>query len=217
MDPFSCDFDSPPFGYKPDDSRLFPDVPPTPPPPVPARHSGRQRHCQRPHPRSSSRLVNPFSSDFDSPPIAPNYKLDDSGLFSDVPPTPPTPHPPYQLGVQDADADAPPLPPTVVDDISKKRKVDGSPARKPPAWELNYKLGSGAYGTVYLEKVQTPSMRSSELWAVKKISRCSPNFPAKRYQAEISNLRALSNVGSAQTWFISYLALVSFELSLTCQ
>ena len=64
----------------------------------------------------------------------------------------------------------------------------------PPRWRLNYKIGSGSFGTVFLEKVLARGMESPELWAVKRISRTLPNFPAKRYQAEMQNLRVLSKV-----------------------
>ena len=73
-------------------------------------------------------------------------------------------------------------------------EVDSTSVREPPAWTLTYRIGSGAFGTVFLEKVQTREMESPELWAVKRIPRALPNFPAKRYQAEVKNLQALSNV-----------------------
>jgi len=72
--------------------------------------------------------------------------------------------------------------------------VYGAPVREPPAWKLDYKIGSGAFGTVYLEKVQTREMGSPELWAVKSIPKAVPNFPAKRYQEEVRNLQELSKV-----------------------
>ncbi|PUU79976.1 kinase-like domain-containing protein [Tuber borchii] len=64
---------------------------------------------------------------------------------------------------------------------------------EPPAWRLNYRIGSGAFGTVFLEKVQTRGMESPELWAVKRIPRNLPNFSPKQSQAEIKTLQALSN------------------------
>ena len=82
-------------------------------------------------------------------------------------------------------------------------EIFSAPVSNPPAWKLNYKIGSGAYGTVFLEKVQTPKMDSPELWAVKRISRGLPNFPAKRYQAEIKNLQAVSNVRFTQIYLFS--------------
>jgi len=72
--------------------------------------------------------------------------------------------------------------------------VSNGPVREPPAWRLNYKIGSGAYGTVFLENVQTCNMKSPELWAVKRIPRAFPNFTFKRYQVEIRNLEALARV-----------------------
>ena len=81
----------------------------------------------------------------------------------------------------------------------EEMEVHGAPVREPPAWKLNYKIGSGTFGTVFLEKVQTCGMEFPELWAVKKISRDLPNFPAKQYQNEVKNLQALSNVSYVQT------------------
>lgn len=75
--------------------------------------------------------------------------------------------------------------------------------REPPAWKLDCKIGRGAFGTVFLEKVQTRGMYFPELWAVKRISRDLPNFPTKQYQAEIKNLQALSNVSSVQNCILS--------------
>ncbi|PUU73944.1 kinase-like domain-containing protein [Tuber borchii] len=76
----------------------------------------------------------------------------------------------------------------------------GATVREPPAWKLNCKIGRGAFGTVFLEKVQRHGIESPELWAVKKIPRDLPNFPTKQYQAEIKNLRALSN----HEWFVKF-------------
>ncbi|RPA92710.1 kinase-like protein [Choiromyces venosus 120613-1] len=76
----------------------------------------------------------------------------------------------------------------------------GAPVREPPAWKLNYTIGSGSFGTVFLEKVQTRAMEEPELWAVKRISRTVPNFPAKRYKDEIKNFQALS----AHEWFVKF-------------
>ena len=74
------------------------------------------------------------------------------------------------------------------------REIDRVPIREPPSWELNYKIGSGAYGTVFLVNVQTLGMKPPELWAVKRIPQTLPNFTLKRYQAEINNLQLLSSV-----------------------
>ena len=71
------------------------------------------------------------------------------------------------------------------------------PVREPPAWRLDCRIGSGTFGNVFLEKVQTRLMDSPELWAVKRIPKAVPNFPARRYQEEIKNLQALLNVSSA--------------------
>ena len=81
--------------------------------------------------------------------------------------------------------------------------VSRTPVREPPAWRLNYKIGSGACGTVFLEYVQTLDMKSPELWAVKRIPQAFPNFTFKRYQAEIKNLEALARVSLSRTHTIS--------------
>ena len=75
--------------------------------------------------------------------------------------------------------------------------------REPPAWRLNYKIGAGACGAVFLENVHIPEMKSPELWAVKRISRTLSNFTFKRYQAKIMNLQALAGVSFAGTCIIS--------------
>jgi len=81
--------------------------------------------------------------------------------------------------------------------------VHYAPVRESPAWKLNCKIGSGAFGTVFLEKVQTREMGSPELWAVKRLSRTVPNFPAKQYQSEVKNLQTLSNVSFVKTCALS--------------
>ena len=81
-----------------------------------------------------------------------------------------------------------------------------------PALKASYEIGRGAFGTVFLKKVQTRGMESPELWAVKRIPRDLPHFPTMRYQAEIRNLRALSSVSFAQTCPAPQQALVSFDL-----
>ena len=73
-------------------------------------------------------------------------------------------------------------------------ELDSSPVREPPAWNLNYKIGTGTFGIVFLEKVQMHGMESPELWAVKRLSRTTPSFPAREYDNEIKNLKALSDV-----------------------
>ena len=70
----------------------------------------------------------------------------------------------------------------------------GVTVRKPPAWKLNYRIGTSAFGTIFLEKVQTRRMESPEFWAVKRIPMATPNFSPRRYQEEVRNLQALSNV-----------------------
>ena len=85
----------------------------------------------------------------------------------------------------------------------EETEVYGAPVREPPAWKLNYRIGSGAFGTVFLEKVQTRRMEFPELWAVKRISRELPHFPTKQYQAEIKNLQALSNVSFVRNCILS--------------
>jgi len=92
----------------------------------------------------------------------------------------------------------------------------GAPVREPPFWKLDYIIGSGALGTVFLEKVQTSGMEFPELWAVKRIPRTLPNFPSKRFQNEIKNLQALSNVCFAQQCVLSPWALVSFGMWEDC-
>jgi len=94
----------------------------------------------------------------------------------------------------------------------KAAGVSRAPVREQPAWRLNYKIGTGACGTVYLEKVQTRDMKSPELWAVKRIPRAFPNFTWKRYQAEIKNLEALARVSVSRTRTISLPILVSSNL-----
>ena len=93
-----------------------------------------------------------------------------------------------------------------------------APIREPPAWRLDYIIGTGAYGTVFLESVHLPGMQSSELWAVKRIPQTLPNFTFKRYQAEIKNLRALAGVSFAQTCTLSKPASGSISVisCLTC-
>ncbi|PUU83243.1 kinase-like domain-containing protein [Tuber borchii] len=79
-------------------------------------------------------------------------------------------------------------------------EIDSSHIGKPPAWKLNYRIGRGSFGAVFLEKVAPSDQKPPELWAVKRISRTLPNLPVKRYQAEIQNLRVLSNY----EWFVKF-------------
>ena len=98
--------------------------------------------------------------------------------------------------------------------------VSRAPVREPPAWRLNYKIGSGACGTVFLENVQTRDMKSPELWAVKRVPRAFPNFTFKRYQAEIKNLEALSRVSFSWTHPFHKLHCsrsIYFRSCLTCR
>ena len=78
-------------------------------------------------------------------------------------------------------------------------ETDSSNLGELPAWKLNYRIGRGSFGAVFLEKVAPHDRESPELWAVKRISRTLPNFPAKRYQAEIQNLQVLSKVSFLQS------------------
>ena len=94
------------------------------------------------------------------------------------------------------------------------RAIDRAPFREPPSWRLDYQIGSGAYGTVFLENVQTREMESPELWAVKRIPQTLPNFTPKRYQAEIDNFELLARVSFARVCIILLPALASFNLSL---
>ena len=103
-------------------------------------------------------------------------------------PQPPTPHYPQAHASRPADPPSPSLP------HPQPREIDRAPVRNPPSWRLNYKIGTGACGTVFLENVQTVGMKSPELWAVKRIPRALPNFTFKRYQAEINNLQLVSRV-----------------------
>ncbi|PUU77870.1 kinase-like domain-containing protein [Tuber borchii] len=75
-----------------------------------------------------------------------------------------------------------------------------TPVSQPPAWRLNYEIGTGGSGTVFLENVHIPGMKSPELWAVKRISRTLPNFTFKRYEAEINNLQTLAR----HEWFVKF-------------
>ncbi|KAG0124128.1 kinase-like domain-containing protein [Tuber indicum] len=81
-----------------------------------------------------------------------------------------------------------------------EKEVYDATVREPPAWRLKFKIGSGAFGNVFLEKVQLRGMESPELWAVKMISKAVPNFPAKQYQAEVRNFQALSK----HEWFVKF-------------
>ena len=98
--------------------------------------------------------------------------------------------------------DNPSLPPNSPAPKPEAVGADRAPVRDPPAWRMNYKIGTGACGTVFLENVQIPGMESPELWAVKRIPRDLPNFTFKRYQAEIKNLQALASVSFA--WLTSF-------------
>ena len=95
---------------------------------------------------------------------------------------------------------------------SQHCKINYSPVREPPAWRLDYKIGTGACGTVFLENVQTLGMKSPELWAVKRIPRALPNFTFKRYQAEIKNLQLLARVSFAWACSVILPALNLFNL-----
>ena len=108
--------------------------------------------------------------------------------------------------------DYPSLPPN---SLTRKVETVGAhcaPVREPPVWRLDYEIGTGACGTVFLEIVQVPRMKSPELWAVKRIPRALPNFTFKRYQAEINNLQALAGVSFAQACVISQPAFGLFNL-----
>ncbi|PUU77874.1 kinase-like domain-containing protein [Tuber borchii] len=75
-----------------------------------------------------------------------------------------------------------------------------TPISEPPAWRLNHEIGTGACGSIFLENVHIPGMKSPELWAVKRISRTLPNFTFKRYEAEINNLQTLAR----HEWFVKF-------------
>ena len=87
-----------------------------------------------------------------------------------------------------------------------------APVREPPAWRLDYRIGTGACGIVFLENVHIPGMKSPELWAVKRIPRALPNFTFKRYQAEINNLQLLARVSFARVCIGLLPALALFNL-----
>jgi len=87
-----------------------------------------------------------------------------------------------------------------------------APVREPPAWRLDYRIGTGACGIVFLENVHIPGMKSPELWAVKRIPRALPNFTFKRYQAEINNLQLLARVSFARACIVLLPALALFNL-----
>ena len=96
--------------------------------------------------------------------------------------------------------------PATLLDNSESRQAAGVsrvPVREQQAWRLDYIIGTGAYGTVFLENVHLRGMKSPELWAVKRIPQTLPNFTFKRYQAEIKNLEALSRVSISRTRTIS--------------
>ena len=65
---------------------------------------------------------------------------------------------------------------------------------KPPAWRL-YKIGSGACGTVFLEKVRTHRIEFLELWVVKRIPQALPKLA---YQAVSSSDRELAGTISGK-------------------
>ena len=87
-----------------------------------------------------------------------------------------------------------------------------APVREPSAWRLDYIIGTGACGTVFLENVHLRGMKSPELWAVKRIPQTVPNFTFKRYQAEIKTLQALARVSFVRTC-IHFMAGIWFNLS----
>ena len=82
-------------------------------------------------------------------------------------------------------------------------KNDHAPVSEPPAWRLNYTIGTGACGSVFLENVHIFGMEFFELWAVKRISQGLQNFNFKRYEAEINNLQALAKVSFVETCIVS--------------
>ena len=96
-------------------------------------------------------------------------------------------------------------PATLLDNSESRQAAGVSRAsiREQQAWRLDYIIGTGAYGTVFLESVHLHGMKSPELWAVKRIPQTLPNFTSKRYQAEITNLEALSRVSISRTRTIS--------------
>ena len=85
----------------------------------------------------------------------------------------------------------------------KAAGVPRAPLSEQQTWRLDYIIGTGAYGTVFLENVHLPGMKSPELWAVKRIPQTLPSLTYKRYQAEIKNLEALSRVSIPRTRTIS--------------
>lgn len=107
---------------------------------------------------------------------------------------------------------------TVPNSPAPKPKAVGAhrtPVREPPTWRLDHEIGIGACGTVFLENVFIPGMKSPELWAVKRIPRALPNFTFKRYQAEINNLQSLARVSFAQMcYFTTLISLFQFTSSL---
>ena len=106
-------------------------------------------------------------------------------------PHPPTPPYPHAHAIPPADPPSPSLP------HSQPYEIGCAPVREPPAWRLNYKIGTGAYGNVFLEHVQRPEIKYSELWAVKRIPKALQNFTPKQYKAEINNLHLLARVSFA--------------------
>ena len=96
----------------------------------------------------------------------------------------------------------------------KAAGVSRAPLSEQQTWRLDYIIGTGAYGTVFLENVHLRGMKSPELWAVKRIPQTLPNFTFKRYQAEIRNLEALSRVSIQDSHhLIADIRLVFFPTS----
>jgi len=112
----------------------------------------------------------------------------------------------------DIERAAPRLAPLADAVVNRAVGVHGAPVRELSAWKFNYEIGHGAFGTVFLEKVQARGMDFPELWAVKRIPKAVPNFPARRYQEEVRNLQVLSSVSFVQTFLASQRELVSFNL-----
>jgi hypothetical protein len=56
--------------------------------------------------------------------------------------------------------------------------------KDPLVWKLDRVIGAGGHATVFLEQVQH-GISTPQLWAVKRISKSLPGFPALRYMRKI--------------------------------
>ena len=151
--------------------------------------------ADNPHSLTAAQVIRPPTSHTLSPHPPPN------SLFPSCETHKYIPTPPPDSESLTSDLDHPSLPPLPNSPSPEPEAVGAhrAPVGEPPAWRLDYIIGTGAYGTVFLENVHLRGMKSPELWAVKRIPQTLPNFTWKRYQAEIKNLQALARVSFSQT------------------